>query len=260
MDWNASLYGERHSFVWKLGEGLIDLLAPQPGERILDVGCGTGELTKKLAEKGALVTGLDKSGAMLEQARIICPEGTFIEGDLLDFTTEQPFDAIFSNAALHWVQPAERAAERMFAALRPGGRLVAEFGGSGNTATLLATMREILEGVVPLVRQIWYFPTLGEYSKLLESAGFEVLFCRLFDRPTELDGGERGLQNWLQMFGRPILESYEPGAADKVAEAARDKMYRDGVWRMDYRRLRVVAQRPGKTAESGPGSNVSKTD
>ena len=246
MDWNASLYSDRHSFVWKMGQGLVDLLSPQASERILDVGCGTGQLTQKIAESGAAVTGLDRSAAMLEQARLVCPSGTFIEGDLLEFTTPDPFDAIFSNAALHWVQPPKVASQRMYDALKPGGRLVAELGGHGNTRALLSAIQEIFESSVPLVQRMWYFPSLGEYATVLESVGFEVIFSSLFDRPTELEGGERGLRNWLEMFGQPIIEAYQPEVVDKLNDALRDQLCHDGTWRMDYRRLRVVARRPAE--------------
>lgn len=244
MEWDANLYETSHSFVWKHGESLIDLLAPLPGERILDVGCGTGHLTAKIAERGAEVTGLDYAGPMIEQARTAFPNLTFLQGDLLSFETAQPYDAIFSNAALHWIQPPEVAARNLFHALKPGGRMVVEFGGQGNIGSLLQAATEILEQRKPLVLQFWYFPSIGEYAHLLEHVGFEVVFCVLFDRPTQLEGGPSGLRNWLEMFGNPLLALSDAAFAEKLERSLQDRLFREGNWQMDYRRLRVAARRP----------------
>jgi trans-aconitate 2-methyltransferase len=181
LDWNATLYEHRHSFVWRSGEDLIDLLQPQPNERILDAGCGTGQLTAKLAATGASVTGLDNSPTMLEAARAACPAAAFIQADLLDFSPEEPFDAIFSNAALHWILPPDQAARRLAAALKPGGRLVAELGGTGNAATLLDAASALLSAHGPAPHNPWFFPSIGEYSALLEQAGLEVVYAILLD-------------------------------------------------------------------------------
>jgi trans-aconitate methyltransferase len=251
LDWNAALYEQHHSFVWRSAEDLIALLAPRAGERILDVGCGTGHLSVKLAEAGAEVTGIDKSPVMIEQARTAFPQVRFLEADILDFQPAQPFDAIFSNAALHWVQPPDEAARRMFAALVPGGRLVAEFGGCGNTASLLAAAASVLEGLHydgPASSTPWYFPSIAEYSRVLDGAGFEVVFALLFDRPTPLEGGEQGFLNWMTMFGG----QFTPGApevvrtelAQKMCPLVRPRLFRDGTWQIDYRRLRICARRP----------------
>ena len=144
MEWNATLYQQSHSFVWRGGEDLISLLAPQPGERILDVGCGAGQLTARLAESGARVTGLDSSAAMLEQARLHCPTLEFVASDLLAYEPAEPFDGILSNAALHWIQPASAAVRRLHAALKPGGRMAVELGGTGNVASVLRAAAELL--------------------------------------------------------------------------------------------------------------------
>lgn len=241
MDWNAALYEQRHSFVWKNGEDLIALLDPAPGERVLDVGCGTGQLTAKLAATGALVTGLDNSATMLEQARVACPAGQWIHASLPDYEPSEQFDAIFSNAALHWIRPPQQAAGRMFAALRPGGRLVAEFGGSGNVASLLDAAREIFGERGQSVETPWYFPSVGEYSTVLENAGFEVLYAVLFDRVTPLEGGEAGLANWLEVFA----PQWRASVLDRFEEKVRPRLYdvQSGQWRLDYRRLRIAARK-----------------
>ena len=245
MEWNASLYAQSHSFVWRGGQDLIALLAPQAGERILDVGCGTGQLTAALAAGGARVSGLDSSATMLEQARTAYPEIPFIHADLPQFETDTPFDGLFSNAALHWIQPAEMAVRRMHDALRTGGRLVVELGGTGNVASVLDAAAELLGGGM---KKPWYFPSVGEYAKLLEKHGFEVLFALLFDRLTPLEGGSAGLGDWLQVFGAPLGDGdgeWRASLFAHIEERLKPRLYdaARGQWSLDYRRLRVVARR-----------------
>ena len=208
-DWNAGLYDASHAFVWEFGRDLLALLAPQPGERILDVGCGTGHLTAEIARSGAQVLGIDRSAAMIAQARENFPGLAFETRDVCDLPYHAEFDAIFSNAVLHWVQPPETAAAAMSRALKPGGRLVCEFGGHGNVQILV-------EGAYRALRQLgvdhperfnpWYYPSIAEYSAILERCGIEVTFAHLFDRPTPLQDGERGLETWFRMFGSRLME------------------------------------------------------
>src|SRR5262245_47515749 len=134
--WDPALYQSSHSFVWERGRGLVELLAPQAGERILDIGCGTGQLTAEIAGAGAHVVGVDNSAAMIEQARANFPELRFEQADVRSLKFDHEFDAVFSNAVLHWVQQADTAAAVMSRALKPGGRMVVEFGGHGNTQAL----------------------------------------------------------------------------------------------------------------------------
>ena len=126
--WDSTLYDAKHSFVWKHGASLLELLAPKPGERILDLGCGTGHLTAEIAKAGALVVGLDSSPTMIETARSAYPQLTFVEADARNFTLDAPCDAVFSNAALHWIHDADAVARSVHQALKPGGRFVAELG------------------------------------------------------------------------------------------------------------------------------------
>jgi SAM-dependent methyltransferase len=132
--WNAELYNSKHSFVWELGAGVVDLLAPQPSERILDLGCGTGRLTARIARATPDVIGIDSSVEMIHEAKKACPEIQFIVADARDFHFDRPFDAVFSNAALHWIQEQEQVVRCVWNALRPGGRFVAEMGGAGNNS------------------------------------------------------------------------------------------------------------------------------
>lgn len=244
--WDAELYEARHSFVWEFGQGLIDRLKPQHGERILDVGCGPGQLTAKIAESGAQVIGLDASPEMIGQARQNFPKLSFALESVTTMHFDAEFDAVFSNAVLHWVLDAQVAANCMSRALRPGGRLVAEFGGHGNIQTIegaiVSTLARYLGHKVPAANN--YFPTVGEYSTLLENAGLEVRVAELYDRPTPLDG-ENGMENWIRQFK---LYYFDPLPVEQRAQAMSDVLEElapalknaDG-WFADYRRLRVSA-------------------
>jgi trans-aconitate methyltransferase len=244
--WDAARYQDKHSFVWRYGADVLQLLDPQNGERILDLGCGTGQLTAEIARRGASVTGLDNSTDMLADARRNFPELTFVAGDAARFEFPESFDAVFSNAALHWVKDATGAARSIAGALRPGGRFVAEFGGKGNIASVQRALRTVL-GPTADRDSPWYYPSIGEYSAVLEQQGFEVRQASLFDRPTPLEG-EGGMDHWLRMF---LLPSYLRGMPSERADAIlgqlvavlRPELYKDGLWTVDYRRIRVVAIR-----------------
>ncbi len=250
--WDADLYQSRHAFVWQLGKGPLELLTAKKGERVLDLGCGTGQLTAEIAAAGAEVFGLDQSEQMVAQARRNFPKLRFELGDARTFSVEETFDAVFSNAVLHWVKPADAAVERVWRALKPGGRFVAEFGGHGNVKHLCAAIRSSMEqlgyhqfdALFP-----WYYPTIAEYAGLLERRGFDVTFGLLFDRPTPLEG-ESGIRDWVRMFGGAFLGAVRPEDHDRflqlVADRLRPTQFYDGRWHADYRRLRVVAHRPGE--------------
>lgn len=248
--WNTSLYDQKHAFVFEFGKGLVSLLDPQPGERILDIGCGTGHLASEIAERGAHVVGIDSSPAMIEAARQAYPDLTFQVEDAQSFSFAEPFDAIFSNATLHWINEPEKAVKCIAAALKPGGRLVAEFGGKGNVATIVTAAQHAIEEIEgDWVESGWYFPSIGEYASLLETHGFETQSALLYDRPTRLEEGEQGLRNWLLMFGEHILENVDDDIKQRVIqqveERTRPKLFKDGYWFADYRRLRVVARKLG---------------
>ncbi|MDQ2900108.1 MAG: methyltransferase domain-containing protein [Acidobacteriota bacterium] len=240
--WDVERYESRHSYVWEYGSSLIDLLKPEPGERILDVGCGTARLTAQIAASGATVVGLDSDPGMIAQARINFPQLRFHLASAVDFALPEPVDAVFSNAALHWIREPEPAISRIAKALRPGGRFVAEFGGKGNVQAVVDAMAEAIPGA----RSPWYFPSVGEYAPLLERHGLEVGYARLFDRPTPLEG-EDGMRDWLGMFGGSFFD--DVGTQDResllraVEALLRPKLHRDGRWVVDYKRLRIVAIR-----------------
>lgn len=245
--WNAKLYDSNHSFVSKYGQDLIELLNPQPQEHILDLGCGTGDLAHTLQELGATVQGVDNSATMIELAKEKYPTISFDVMDAYQLDVDHTFDAVFSNAVLHWLKEPERVIQQIHTVLKSGGRLVAEFGGAGNvqqiTDALIHQMKEA--GLSFTDEQFpWYFPSIGEYATLLEKAGFEVGFAAHFSRPTQLDG-EAGLRNWLEMFSSQLFTAEQ----QKIKEAIFDKtihqlasiLYKDDTWFADYKRLRIVA-------------------
>jgi len=246
--WDASAYDSKHSFVWKYGREVLELLAPREGERILDLGCGTGHLTNQIAATGATVIGLDKSPAMIERARALYPDLRFESADATGFRFDEPFDAVFSNAAIHWMKDQDGVADSVRQALKPGGRFVAEFGGKGNIQKLRSALREVLDaGGYTWDREATrrYYASIGEYATLLEAHGFRVTYATHFDRPTKLDGGESGLQKWLEVFadnelaGVPAADREE--VIHQVEQRLRPGLFREGDWFLDYKRLRIVA-------------------
>lgn len=246
-DWDTDSYDEGHSFVFEYGEDVVDLLEPEHGERILDLGCGTGHLTNQIAESGADTVGLDASEEMVERARDAFPAYEFVKEDARDFWFDEPYDAVFSNAALHWIPEQDAVLDSVTDALVPGGRFVAELGGIGNVAAIVDAVRE--EGAIRGydVESPWYFPSIGDYTSKLESHGLETRYATLFDRPTELDNGTDGLAEWLEMFGdsllSPIPDDEQSAVISSVENRLREEHFQNGAWIADYRRLRVVARK-----------------
>jgi trans-aconitate methyltransferase len=244
-EWNPALYDQKHSFVFEYGQELLALLQPQGNELILDLGCGTGHLTNQIAQSGARVIGLDNSPSMLTTARQNYPQLEFRLADAADFSLPEQFDAVFSNAVLHWVTRAEAAVGCIARALKPQGRFVAEFGGKGNVRHIVAAAQSVLyELTGQMILHSWYYPSISEYGSLLEKHEMELRQAFLFDRPTALEGAD-GMRNWLTMFAdgifRGVNEEVKATALPQIAERLRATNYRDGSWFADYRRLRIVA-------------------
>lgn len=246
--WDANLYDAKHGFVWKYGADLVALLDPRAGECILDLGCGTGHLTAKIAESCALVTGVDRSAEMVSAARLAFPNLKFEVMDARNLTYQDEFDAVFSNAALHWIRDPEAVLQGIRRSLRSGGRFVAELGGKGNVqAVKEAFDRALVElgAARPGEVEQWYFPSAGEYAALAERNGLEVRLAALFDRPTALADGAEGLRNWIAMFGGEYLatagQSRREDFLRRIEDTLRPRLFRDGQWWLDYRRLRIAA-------------------
>jgi trans-aconitate methyltransferase len=249
-EWNANLYDAKHAFVWKYGADLVALLAPQTGERILDIGCGTGHLTAQIADCGARVVGVDRSPEMVAAARNAYPHLQFEVADARDLPYSAEFDAVFSNATLHWIHEPELVIRSVRKALLPGGRFVAEFGGKGNIRKMQGAFDQAyseLQAAAPGEINPWYYPSVSEYATLLETNGLEVRFITLFDRPTPLADGEAGMRNWITMFGSDYSAKLPAGTREaflqRVEELLRPELFRDGQWMADYRRLRLAAAR-----------------
>ncbi|MEA5626324.1 methyltransferase domain-containing protein [Nostoc sp. UHCC 0251] len=246
-NWDTSLYQDKHAFVWQYGEDLLKLLNPQPGESILDIGCGTGQLTEKIAQAGAEVMGVDFASEMIEKARENYPHIRFDVADARNFQVDKPLDAVFSNAVLHWVKEADSAIASIHQSLKPGGRFVAEFGGKGNVQAIATALESALKAINIPTQALnpWYFPSIGEYATLLEQQGFDVIYAMLFARPTPLADGEAGMANWIQMFASAFLAGLSGEQQIQVIrvveEYLKPTLYQQGTWIADYRRIRIVA-------------------
>ncbi len=243
--WNPTLYDSRAAFVSRAAGDLIDWLDPQSGESILDLGCGTGELAATIAARGARVVGYDASGEMIAAARGRAPALEWVVGDGEALAFDGAFDAVFSNAALHWMTRAEATAGGIARALKPGGRLVAEFGGAGCVATVCAAVAAELatRGEDPARWLRWYFPTIAAYATVLESAGLEPRTMTLFDRPTRLEGSD-GLRAWLQIFLAPLIQhlgNEAPAFVAALESRCRPRLFDGTDWILDYVRLRLRA-------------------
>jgi trans-aconitate methyltransferase len=246
--WNPSLYDSAGAFVPRLGADLVDLLSPRPGERVLDLGCGTGDLTRALAERGAQVVGLDASPDMVAEARRKHPELDFRVGDGQCLAFEDELEGVFSNAALHWMPDAAAVANGVARGLVRGGRFVAELGGEGCVRSVRQAVEASLQELDLTGHALpsWYFPSVGTYASCLERAGLRVRSAAWFERPTPV-AGPGGLATWLDMFCGPLLAKLGSQRAELVEATVRRcsaELYRDGAWWLDYTRLRVVATKP----------------
>jgi trans-aconitate methyltransferase len=250
-NWDVSIYDNSLKFVSDYGVELVDLLHPLKGENILDFGCGTGDLTKVIADKGASVEGFDRSKTMIEGARKKFPTIKFHEGDFHNFKFDHQFDAVFSNAVMHWIQPAIEPIEFIFNTLKPGGRFVFEMGAKGNVKKIIDSIQEtISQNGFKTVdeKNVVFFPSIGEYTPILEQAGFEVRFCQVFDRPTLLLNGVQSCVDWIKVFGIALLQNVPLGEQENIIEKASSlmatRLEKDERFFADYRRLRVVAFKP----------------
>jgi trans-aconitate methyltransferase len=244
--WDADRYQRQFGFVSAMASDLVELLDPRTGETILDLGCGTGELAAGIAASGARVWALDADPAMVAAARERLGPERVLLADGHNFTLPEPVDAVFSNAALHWMPRPGEVVARVRAALVPGGRFVAELGGAGNIDAILEALGAAMaESGLPAPATPWYFPTSGQYTTLLEAGGFQVARMEHFARPTPLQGGDRALADWLAMFGRSLTAEIPADLRAQVvartAELAAPRLRRDGRWVADYWRLRFVA-------------------
>jgi len=246
--WNASLYNTKHNFVSDYGADLLLLLKPQPGEHILDLGCGTGTLANEIAKAGATVVGIDSSPEMIDKAKTDYPDIAFKVEDGQNFHFESQFDAVFSNAALHWMMEPKKVMDCVLQCLKPAGRFVFEMGGKNNVRGVLHAIKQTSETFhITHTRLKNYYPSLGEYMGSLEEQGFQAVYAHLFKRPTKLEGAD-GLRNWVRMFRGDLLqqipEAQHEQFFEKLEEIARPQLYHEESWWADYVRLRGIAVKP----------------
>jgi SAM-dependent methyltransferase len=238
--WNAGEYARVGAFVAELGGAALDLLDPKPGERILDVGCGEGSLTKKIIEHGATVLGIDNSPEMIAAARAKGIDAVLM--DVADMTFSGEFDAAFSNATLHWVLEKEQAARAIFRALKPGGRFAGEMGGEGNIRKLREALDEelIIRGYAPPVEASNWYASPEEFAAIYEGAGFREVDARLVERPTPI---EHGIAAWVTTFRKGWLDRAGVPEEERteIAVAVADRFGSDIA---DYVRLRFIMRKP----------------
>lgn len=252
--WTPNDYAQHAAFVPALGAAVVEQLKPLPGELILDLGCGDGALTAIIAGAGASVIGLDSSPEMVEAARARGVDAFVADAETLDLASQADrfgkFDAVFSNAALHWMLDADAVATGVHAVLKDGGRFVGEMGGAGNLERLRGAMRDELEGRgyrMPASDPAWY-PTVEEFARLYGVAGFMEVQAHLFARPTDLASGISG---WVKTFRAGLLDvaMVPEWERDDIALAVErrvepDLRKADGTWFADYVRLRFAMRKP----------------
>ena len=255
--WSPSDYQHHAAFVPALGAAIMTRLAPAAGERILDIGCGDGTLTAQMVEQGAIVTGVDASPEMIDAARLRGIDAHVVDATALTFDAE--FDAVFSNAALHWIADADAVLRGVARALKPGGRFVAEFGGHLNVAAITVAVRAVFARYdLPLLIP-WYFPTSDEYAAKVVAAGLVVEDIANVPRPTLLP---TGMDGWLRTFGGAMLDPLPSATRDEVRHAIVDLLRpslcdEGGQWTADYVRLRVVARKPAADVQGVHGRAVN---
>ena len=239
--WTSDTYCANAAYVPALGGAVLELLNPKTGERILDVGCGEGSLTQKILAAGATVVGIDASAEMVGAAAARGIDARVIDAERLPF--EREFDAVFSNAALHWVRDHDAMLAGVHRALKPGGRFVAEFGGHGNIAAIQVAIRSVLANHGWATNVHRYYATPAEYSARLEAHGFTVAHIDLIPRPTPLPTGMRG---WLETFERATLDRMPPAQREAFLQEVEDLLREEvcdayGNWTAHYVRLRFLA-------------------
>jgi len=245
QQWDAKLYDHAHRFVSEYGQSALVLLNPQPNEFILDLGCGTGDMTQQLHEQDVKVVGVDHSQQMIMQAEGKYPHIHFEIKDILELDYDPQFDAVFSNAVLHWIKQPRQALEQIYASLKTGGRFVAEFGGQDNVQKVtdcLIRAREELGYSFSESSFPWYFPSIGNYTSLMEHVGFKVVYATLTDRPTQLKG-DNGLRNWLTMFAKHFFtdmsDQDKQTMLSRVEQSLSQELFHGNHWIVDYKRLRI---------------------
>jgi len=247
MKWNAELYQGKHGYVAEYGKELLEYVADDKTQVILDLGCGTGELTNELAQKASVVIGIDGSESMIRKAGEMYPEIEFHVMDACSLKWQDYFDVVFSNAVFHWIQNQPSLLKGIYHALKPDGKLICEFGANGNIAKIQKSFHDVTKKYGYDYANPFYFPTTHEYKQLLEQVGFNIELIVDYDRPTVLKDGEFGLRNWLKQFFARDLSNFTTNRQVDIFETIEKSLYSDlwngKQWIADYRRIRVIASK-----------------
>lgn len=249
IKWDSNNYKEQFSFVSQYGEDVMGLITKAPGSFVIDLGCGNGTLTRKLADKGYEVVGMDASEDMIALAKAEYPDLQFGVEDALCFDTERKADVIFSNAVFHWIdkENQEKLIKNIAGQMCEGGELVCEFGGFGCGEAVHSTLEKCFEKRGLEYPRTFYFPTVGEYAPLLEKYGLRVEYATLFDRPT-VQKAEDGLVAWINMFVKTPFENMAEETKTEIIAETRELLapkllLEDGSWYIDYVRIRIRARK-----------------
>lgn len=243
--WNAKLYDKNHDFVSQYGKALLELVNTDAGQRIWDLGCGTGILSDRLARSEAYVIGSDLSPDMIATAKSNYPHLDFLVLDATEAAFENEFDTVFSNAVFHWIPDQKKLLNVIYRALRPSGKLIVEMGAKGNIAQIEQAFSRSMNHHGWTYQSGFFFPSVEEYTQLLQIAGFHIDFIQDFDRPTPFSDGKNGMKNWLIQFFADNLASLpeEERAAilEETEKALFPILWKSTEWIGDYRRLRFSA-------------------
>lgn len=248
IKWNSEKYTEDFDFVHKYGESVMDLMGVEDKSFVVDLGCGNGALTKKLSERGFEVLGIDPSIDMINIAKNAHKDLNFKLDDALEFKLSKKADAIFSNAVMHWIdaENQEKAIENIASQLKIGGEFVCEFGGKGCAELVHSALEKSFNKRGLIYPRVFYFPTIGQYSPLLEKYGLRVEYAVLFDRPTP-QKTENGLEDWVKMFVRKPFENIDSDTEKEIIEEVvidlKDELYIKDTWFIDYVRIRIKARK-----------------
>lgn len=245
--WNPALYEEHGHFVYEYGEDLLALLQPKKGEYIVDIGCGTGQITEQIARSGAKIKGIDASAEMIHQATANYSHITFEQRDAMAIREEEVVDAVFSNAALHWMKEQDAVIQNIYRYLKPGGRFIGEMGAKGNIETISQALLQAFKEIdrENIFTMPWYFPTIGEYSAKLEKVNFKILMMVHFKRNTKIGDSKLSVRYWLLNFAYelllPLTKEEREQVIQKVIQKVQPLFETEKGWFADYERLRFIA-------------------
>ena len=248
IQWDSAGYSKNFDFVHRYGEDVLELITAGPHSFVVDLGCGNGALSEKLQDRGYEVLGIDASPDMLEIARLRHPSLPFMQADALDFQLSRKADVIFSNAVFHWIDADKQDVliRHIAGQLQEGGQLVCEFGGKGCAETVHSALERNFAKRGLSYPRTFYFPTIGDYTPMLEKYVLLVEYAALFDRPT-VQKTDRGLENWIRMFIRAPFASIPSSTGEDIiretVEELKGSLYREGQWFVDYVRIRIKARK-----------------